>query len=171
MKNTITTIHAAYMHVVQLLEQAEPLGLLMFRLWVALAFWRAGVVKWSDPIGTAYLFNYEYHVPLLPPDLAAQLGTGVELFLPWLLVLGLMGRLSAAFLFVYNIVAVISYPELWPHGFWVGLWGNDFIDHKAWGLMLLALTLYGPGKLSIDTLITRWLSARISAWRQVAPDR
>nr|WP_018294568.1 DoxX family protein [Mariprofundus ferrooxydans] len=165
MKNMMISIHAAYMHVALLLERTGPLSLLLFRLWVALAFWRAGVVKLNDPGGTAYLFNYEYHVPLLSPDLAAQLGTGVELVFPWLLALGLMGRMSAAFLFVYNIVAVISYPDLWPHGFWVGLWGNDFIDHKAWGLMLLALTLYGPGKLSLDAVIARWLSPRIPACR------
>src|SRR6185312_15242026 len=53
-----------------------PLALLLFRLFVAIAFWRAGVVKWADPTGTAYLFENEYHVPLLAPAVAAALACG-----------------------------------------------------------------------------------------------
>ncbi|MDE1893437.1 MAG: DoxX family protein [Xanthomonadaceae bacterium] len=136
-----------------------PVVLLLFRVWVALAFWRAGVVKFDDPTGTSYLFNYEYHVPLMSGDLAAFLGTWIELITPWFLLLGLGGRLTAAFLFVYNIVAVVSYPDLWPHGFWVGLIGSDFNDHKVWAMMLLAVVAWGPGALSIDRLLARWWPA------------
>jgi len=132
-----------------------PLALLLFRLFVALAFWRAGVVKWDDPTGTAYLFDNEYHVPLLAPALAATLATWTELVLPWFLALGLGTRAVAAVLFVYNIVAVVSYPALWPNGFWNGLAGGDFNDHKAWGLMLLALVALGGGKASLDWLLRR----------------
>jgi putative oxidoreductase len=137
-----------------------PLALLLFRLFVALAFWRAGVVKWSDPGGTAYLFENEYHVPLLAPAVAAALGMWTELVLPWFLALGLGTRAVAAVLFVYNIVAVISYPALWPNGLWHGLLGADFNDHKAWGLMLLALVALGAGRLSVDALLGRALGRR-----------
>lgn len=133
-----------------------PLVLLLMRLWVAIAFWHAGVVKLDDPTGTQFLFNQEYHVPLLSPDLAAVLGTWIELITPWLLGLGIAGRLTALFLFVYNIIAVISYPDLWPHGFWTGLFNtSDFADHKTWGLMLLAVVAWGPGRLSVDALLDR----------------
>ena len=137
------------------LARLGPLALLLFRAWVALAFWRAGVVKFGDPSGTSYLFNNEYHVPLLSGDVAAFLGTWIELITPWLLVVGLAGRLTALFLFVYNIIAVISYPDLWPHGFWTGLIGDDFNDHKIWALMLLAVIAWGPGTLSLDALLGR----------------
>ena len=51
--------------------------------------------------------------------------------------------------------------KLWPHGFWVGLIGSDFSDHKIWAIMLLAVIARGPGKLSIDRLIQRfWPGAR-----------
>ncbi|HET8898445.1 MAG TPA: DoxX family protein [Rhodanobacteraceae bacterium] len=130
-----------------------PLVLLCFRLFVAIAFWRAGVVKYADPAGTAYLFNNEYQVPLLAPALAATLATWTELVLPWFLACGLGTRVVAAVLFVYNLVAVISYPALWPNGFWHGLVGTDFNDHKAWALMLLALLALGAGRLSLDGLI------------------
>jgi len=137
------------------LTKLGPLALLLFRAWVALAFWRAGVVKIEDPYGTQYLFNNEYHVPLLSGDVAAFLGTWIELITPWLLVVGLAGRLTALFLFVYNIIAVISYPDLWPHGFWTGLIGSDFNDHKVWAMMLLAVIAWGPGTLSLDALLGR----------------
>ncbi len=161
MKNLLLTIDRGYRRITGWLNMLQPLGLLLFRLWVALSFWRAGVVKLNDPMGTAYLFNYEYQVPLISPDLAAMLGTWTELTLPCFLALGLLGRPAAAMLFVYNIVAVISYPALWPNGLWNGLVGSDFIDHKAWGLMLLALTFSGSGKLSLDALLERRFWSRL----------
>ena len=139
----------------RLAESLTPAALLLLRLFVALAFWRAGVVKWDDPSGTAYLFNNEYHVPLLAPALAAALATWTELVLPWLLALGLGTRIVATVLFVYNIIAVVSYPDLWPNGFWHGLIGGDFNDHKAWGLMLLTLMACGAGRWSLDALLSR----------------
>lgn len=143
--------------VVARLDRLTPLALLSLRLFVALAFWRAGVVKWDDPSGTDYLFNNEYQVPLLAPAVAAMLATWTELVLPWLLALGLGTRLVAAVLFVYNIVAVVSYPALWPNGLWQGLIGGDFNDHKAWGLMLLALVALGAGRWSVDAWVQRRL--------------
>ena len=44
--------------------------------------------------------------PVLPPHLAAYLGTGAELVLPVLLALGIGTRFAAIALFVFNIVAV-----------------------------------------------------------------
>lgn len=137
----------------RVLSGLQPAVLLLFRLFVAVAFWRAGVVKLADPAGTLALFTHEYHVPLLAPQMAAALGTWVELILPVFLAFGLAGRPVALVLFVYNLIAVISYPDLWPDGFWVGLIGSDFNDHKAWGLMLLALGAWGPGAWSVDGLI------------------
>lgn len=133
-----------------------PVVLLLMRVWVALAFWHAGIVKFADPYGTHFLFNTMYEVPLLAPDVAAFLGMWTELIAPWLLGLGLAGRLTALILFVYNIIAVISYSVLWPHGLWAGLIGGDFSDHKIWAIMLLAVIAWGPGALSIDRLLVRF---------------
>jgi putative oxidoreductase len=84
---------------------------------------------------------------VLPPHLAAYLGTGAELLLPVFLILGLGGRMAAAALFVFNIIAILSYPDLSA----VGL-----KDHQYWGLMLLVTLFHGPGKLSVD----HWLRSR-----------
>ncbi|MDE2236069.1 MAG: DoxX family protein [Gammaproteobacteria bacterium] len=139
------------------LEWLSPLSLLLFRLWVAVDFFRAGLVKISDMQSTIALFQNLYHVPLLPPVAAAYTGTAVELILPWFLGFGLAGRLTALVLFFYNIIAVISFPDLWPHGLWHGFWHSDFTDHKVWGLMLLAMVFFGPGKLSVDHLVQKWV--------------
>ena len=156
MKTLLTKTLGCYERLAAALGALEPVALFLFRFWVALAFWRAGVVKLDDPSGTSYLFNNEYHVPLLSGDVAAFLGTWIELIVPWFLGLGLLGRLTAVFLFVYNIIAVISYPDLWPHGFWHGLVGGDFADHKIWAMMLLMVIARGPGAWSVDRLLRRF---------------
>lgn len=129
------------------LEFLAPVGDLGLRLWVAEVFWRAGLTKIQSMDSTVALFTYVYHVPLLSPEVAAYLGTAIEITVPVLLALGLAGRLSAGFLFIYNIIAVISYP---------GLSAGGLEHHQVWGLMLLVLTLRGPGALSLDRLLERF---------------
>jgi len=116
------------------------------RLLVGAAFFQSGLTKIASWSATLALFDSEYAVPLLPPQVAAYVGTGAELFLPVLLVLGLGGRLAAAAMFVFNIIAVISYPDLSAAG---------LKDHQYWGLLLLITVFHGPGKLSLDYPIRR----------------
>lgn len=127
-------------------DYLAPVLDLGIRLLVASVFFQSGLVKIQSWSATLALFENEYEVPLLPPELAAYLGTGAELILPAFLVLGLGGRLAAAALFVFNIIAVVSYPDLSE----VGL-----KDHQYWGLLLLVTLLHGPGRLSIDHFIRR----------------
>jgi len=124
-------------------DQLQPLFALVIRLYVAKVFFASGLVKLSNWNSTLALFENEYHVPLLPPHLAAYMGAGAELLLPVLLALGLGTRFSAIALFVFNIVAVISYPDLSDAG---------IKDHMLWGALLLVTLVYGPGKLALD----RW---------------
>lgn len=132
------------------LNAASPAVDLLIRVLVGMVFFQAGLTKISNWNSTVSLFENVYAVPLLPPEVAALLGTSVELFFPVLLVLGFGSRLAAAVLFVFNIVAVISYPDLGE----VGL-----KDHQTWGLLLLVTLLHGPGKLSLDHLLgARFLS-------------
>ena len=127
-------------------EWLAPVLDLGMRLFVAEAFLTSGLTKIASWDTTVALFENEYQVPLLPPELAAYLGTGAELTLPVFIALGLGGRVAAIALFVFNIVAVIAYPDLSPAG---------LKDHQLWGLILLVVALHGPGKLSLDHLIRR----------------
>jgi putative oxidoreductase len=132
--------------VINGLNALAPAGDLLIRIWVARVFWLSGLTKIESFDTTLQLFHYEYSVPLLPPDVAAYLATFSELTFAALLTLGLFGRFSAAALFLLNLVAVISYPELDA---------NAIGYHKLWGLMLLVPLLHGPGKLSVDFFIAK----------------
>lgn len=135
-------------HVIRGLDWLAPLGDLVIRLWVANVFWKSGLTKISSIDTTLLLFRYEYSVPLLPPEVAAYLSMFTELTFSVLLAVGLAGRLSAAALFFVNIVAVISYPALEAAG---------LAQHQLWGLLLLVPLLHGPGRLSVDHLLMKFL--------------
>lgn len=152
--NTSTSSHAAsgllawQRRIVSLLEAAQPAAQLLARLYIAKVFFLSGLTKLRDWEITVALFTDEYHVPLLPPEVAAAMGTAGELLLPVLLVLGLGGRFAAAGLFVVNAVAVISLPDI----------GEAALQqHVFWGSLLLGLVLWGPGRWSVDG----WLLRRI----------
>jgi putative oxidoreductase len=131
----------------EILNFLSPIGDLVLRCWVSYAFWVSGLTKIQNWDSTLYLFNDEYAVPLLSPEIAAYLGTATELGFPVLLAFGLLGRFAALSLFLFNIVAVLSYPDLGAAG---------IEQHKVWGIMLLVCLLHGPGKISLD----RWIGKR-----------
>lgn len=116
-------------------------ALLAARIYVGLVFFRSGQTKIANWDTTIALFQDEYHVPLLPPELAAYMGTAGELGLPVLLILGLFGRFAAAGLSFVNVVAVLSLAEIAPAA---------LHQHQLWGSLLLGLVLWGPGKWSLD---------------------
>lgn len=126
------------------LEALQPASQLAARLYVAQVFFLSGLTKVHDWETTLALFSDEYRVPLLPPPVAAFMGTAGELVLPVLLLLGLGGRFAALGLFVVNAVAVLSLQEIAPAA---------LQQHVFWGSLLLALLLWGPGKWSLDRLI------------------
>ncbi|HEB56897.1 MAG TPA: DoxX family protein [Gammaproteobacteria bacterium] len=140
-------LDALYSRALSAITPFIELGL---KLWVANAFFKSGLTKIQSFDTTIMLFEYEYNVPLLSPTVAAYMGTAAELVLPVLLVIGLGGRYSALALFIFNIVAATSYPDISPLG---------LSQHMLWGMALLMLTLYGPGKLSLDYFICKKYSA------------
>lgn len=126
---------------------------LLNRVLVAKVFWDSGLTKIATWDTTLYLFQEEYKVPLLPPELAAYLGTAAELTLPIFVVLGLMGRFTGSALFLVNLVAAYSYFDSLinrPIG---------IMDHQIWAVMLLIVAIRGGGKLSLDSLIG-WVGTR-----------
>jgi putative oxidoreductase len=149
MNNILQTPVAVARRAIAAIEQLQPLAQLGARLFVAQAFFASGLTKIRDWDTTLALFADEYHVPLLSPTLAAYAGTAGEIGLPVLLALGLAGRFAAAGLSVVNVVAVLSLAEIAPAA---------LQQHQFWGSLLIALLLWGPGRLSVDELLTRRLN-------------
>lgn len=121
----------------------SPLALLG-RLFVGQAFFLSGLTKLRDWETTLALFSDEYHVPLLPPEVAAYMGTAGEIGLPVLLVLGLGGRFAPLGLSVVNVVAVLSLSEIAPAA---------LQQHISWGIVLAALVVFGCGRWTLDRLL------------------
>ena len=149
--NTLFHYYRATLRFDQGLEQwgGALLGLSL-RAYLGLVFFKAGLTKMADWETTLSLFRDEYQVPLLAPEIAAALGTSGELLLPLLLWAGFLSRPAALGLFVVNLMAVISYPLLFTFECPAAL-----NDHRYWGLLLLVLFVYGPGRLSVDALAAR----------------
>ncbi len=129
----------------------QSLLLLATRVYVSWQFLKSGWLKVQDWETTLFLFQEEYKTPVLSPAVAAVAGTFGEIVFPVLLIVGLLGRYSAAALFAVNIMAVVSYAHvLLGDGFEAALG-----QHYLWGFMLLVLIVFGPGRWSLDHLLDR----------------
>lgn len=126
-----------------------PDALLLFvaRLGIAGVFFLSGRTKVEGILhitdGTYELFQTEYALPLLPPDVAAVAATGAEHLFPILLVIGLMTRASALALFAMTLVIqLFVYPDAWP-------------THLSWAAILLLLIARGGGAWSTDAALSK----------------
>jgi len=139
-----------------------PNTLLAFvaRFSIAAVFWKSGQTKiqgfaldivngeftlgWprlSDSV--VDLFRDEYHLPLIPPEIAATMAALGEHILPILLLLGIATRFSALGLLGMTMtIQLFVYPDAYP-------------THGTWAAVLLYLMVHGPGKLSVDHWIAR----------------
>jgi putative oxidoreductase len=125
-----------------------PLSLiqLAMRIGVGAVFFNAGLLKYHSWEFTVKLFEDEYKVPLLAPEVAARLAMIQELTLPVLLFLGLATR--AATVPMLGMIAVIQtfvYPNAWT-------------EHLVWSSILVFLLTRGPGILSLDHLVDRYFA-------------
>lgn len=124
----------------------NDLLLLAARIFPAAIFWQSGRTKvegFALSESAVYLFEEEYALPLLPPELAATLAAIGEHVFPVLLVLGLGSRLSAlALLGMTATIQIFVYPDAWP-------------THGVWAVALLLVATKGPGGWSLDRAL-RW---------------
>ena len=104
-------------------------------------FFRSGTQKLSDWSATLMLFQNEYHVPILPPNLAAYLAASLELGGSTLVLVGLFTRASVtALLGMTTVIEIFVYPMAWP-------------DHIQWLAFMFILFARGPGRISLDALL------------------
>lgn len=119
--------------------------LLLDRVAVAAIFFLSGRTKvtglFTIKDSTYELFRSEYALPLLPPELAAQMAATAEHVFPLLLVLGLCTRGAAlGLLGMTAVIEVFVYPDAWP-------------THLSWAALLLPLVAKGGGKWALDRLV------------------
>jgi putative oxidoreductase len=138
---------------IKALNTLQPVAALGARLYVAQVFFSSGLTKLRDWDTTLALFMDEYKVPLLPPDVAAVMGTGGELVLPVMLALGLGGRFAALGLSVMNVVAVLSLTDIAPAA---------LQQHQFWGALLAGVAVFGPGALALDHFIKKYFDGAVT---------
>jgi putative oxidoreductase len=124
---------------------SSVLGLIV-RVGVAYVFWQSGQTKvsgWHVTDSAIQLFRDEYKLPLIPPELAANLAAVQEHVFSALLIVGLASRLSALGLLAMTaVIEIFVYPQSWP-------------EHLLWAGALLYVIARGPGAISLDALIRR----------------
>jgi putative oxidoreductase len=135
-----------YAKAASLLDKGIPgsLLLLIARLGVAGVFFMSGRTKVEGLLtlkdSTYTLFQTDYRLPLVPPNIAAHAAAYSEHLFPILLVLGLFTRVSAAALFgMTMVIEIFVYPDAWP-------------THLSWAGLLLPLIARGGGAWSLDRL-------------------
>jgi putative oxidoreductase len=124
-----------------------PLSVLQLgmRIGVGMVFFKSGLLKYQSFEFAVQLFKDEYKLPFLAPAVAARMAMINELTTSTLLFLGLATRLTTLpLLGMISVIQIFVYPNAWP-------------DHLLWGSILVFLLTRGPGSLSIDYLIDRYL--------------
>lgn len=142
-------------------------ALLGLRALLAWEFFDSGREKffghnWFADIQDQFPFPFD----VVPPEISWQLATWIELIGGVALLLGLATRFFSVALTVLTVVAIaaVHWPAEWA-GFgelWLGYAITDD-GHGNFKLpllflaMLMPLILLGPGRLSMDAWIRRWL--------------
>lgn len=114
------------------------------RLFPAIIFWNSGRTKVEGLTlkpSALFLFENEYALPVIPPELAARLAATAEHVFPILLLLGLLTRFSAlALLGMTAVIQIFVYPSAWQ-------------THGLWAVCFLILIARGPGAWSLDAML------------------
>ncbi|WP_086933120.1 DoxX family protein [Agarilytica rhodophyticola] len=98
---------------------------------------------WGVTDSAVLLFEYEYDLPLLPPNIAAYLATFGEFFLSLGILFGLFTRLSALGLLIMTaVIQIFVYPNAWG-------------VHIVWAAILLYLMRHGAGNVSLDKMLNQ----------------
>jgi putative oxidoreductase len=129
----------------------------VIRVALAVPFWKSGILKWdgflqlNDTAVTLFTDEFMLHLPGGPypypaPVTMAFLSGSAEITFPILLVLGLATRFAATGLLVMTLIVELTVPDGWP-------------IHITWAAMALSIMAWGPGRVSIDHLLTRFFRA------------
>jgi len=153
----VSILIIAFHKIDNLTEQFELLKVpacLVGRLYVANIFLWAGLNLLSNWYTTLYLFQSRYSTPFLNHEIAAILVTFSSIALSVLLAFGFYTRVSAAGLFILNLIGIVRLSEITE---------SELHMHYIWGVILLLLLVKEDGTINLGTLvenvITLWCDA------------
>lgn len=145
----------------------EWLPQLPLRFLLAWEFYESGIVKlngsnWFGQIQDSFPFPFS----IIPADVSWFVATWTEVIGGICLALGLFTRFWSLSLIILSVVAMtaVHWPESW--GSFAELWKGYAITDKGFGnfklpllftVMLVPLVFSGPGKASLDHLISRFV--------------
>jgi putative oxidoreductase len=125
----------------------------LLRIALAVPFFKSGLTKWDGFFSLAptaqflfeeefklHIFGQAYNFPF--PDTLALVDSIAEIVLPVFLIVGLATRFSALGLLVMTGVIQLVVPDGWAN------------FHLPWASLAVAIIALGPGKLSLDHLIS-----------------
>jgi len=142
---------------------------LILRLIMGWEFWQSGVEKYTgDNWFTDIKDRFPFPFNVIPTDISWAMATWFELGGAVLLVVGLFTRFSAYSLLILTFVATAA--AHWPDmvAMWSDLAKGYAITDMGYGnfklpllfvVMLLPIIFQGPGKISLDYLLSRRLKA------------
>lgn len=139
--------------IINYLEKVKDLPSLLFRLVLAYGFFGPATMKLKNIDGIVEWFT-SMGMPL--PKLNAFLATGTETAGFVLLFLGLATRIISIPLIIVMIVAIMTVHL--GNGFEAG--NNGFEIPLYYIFMLFSLLITGPGKISLDALITKFYNKK-----------
>jgi len=151
---SVTALSDKANHLIQALATPSVVQLVL-RLALAVPFWRSGILKWSgflrlnDTAVTLFSEEFMLHLPGGPyhfpvPTVMAFLSGCGEILFPVLLVLGLGTRFAALGLVFMTLIVELTVPDGWP-------------IHITWAAMALGIMAYGPGRISADHLLCKFV--------------
>ncbi len=131
----------------------------MLRIALSLPFFRSGLTRWDGFLSispaTIFLFENQFKIHIWggvysfpAPDAVALIVAVAEITLPVLLVLGFATRFVALALLIMTGVIQLVFPDGWAN------------FHLYWASLAVGIMALGPGFLSLDRLINRWVYPR-----------
>jgi putative oxidoreductase len=129
---------------------------LLTRLVIGHAFYETGAGKIENFANTVAFFT-DLGIPM--PELNAAFVSRLEFYGGIALILGLLTRFFAAGLLSTMVVAILTadradFLEAWSG---TGEKGLTDVVPVVYGMFLVWLVIAGPGKLSLDALVARWI--------------